>query len=679
MIKQEYRKYAAAFIFLIATLALLWLLSFTPFLEILELKSYDFRMSVLRPPLDPPSDIVIVAIDESSVTELEEQGMPLPWPRSVHALLIQTLNEAGARLIAFDVTFDRESPPYLPQEDGLLAQAIRESRAPVVLVAYVSVVNDPRFTIIRPILPIDALLQTGAAIGFATLNPDRDTVLRQARLSVGDEPSLVKQILDQIGFEMDWHQVPASKSEGDDPMILINFVGGARSILTVSYVQAIDYQQALPDGIFSGKIVLVGRSLPVEELRGGVTEADSYPSPFDLLGEAGSTMHGVEIHANALNTILRGNFIKQPSGVQGWMIAILLAVLISAAALAADQVPLKAGVSLALMAGYLALACWAFVSRDYWLPTVQPTVAMLCVFGLNTLYQYRASERERALVRQALKGYVSAQVMGEVLNNPQKLKLGGTQLEATVLFSDIVGFSKISEKFPPAELASLLNGYFTRLGDEVMNREGMINKYIGDSIMAIWGAPLPNLRHAVLACRAALAIKEIAEADDLFKTRIGLNTGPMLAGNLGHQERMEYTVIGDAVNLASRLESANKAFGTTILISQATQALLEDRFLVRTVDWIRVVGRKEPVQVFEVLARLDKPLPEAVQEMTDSFQPILQSYQAGQWARALHQIEEHLKSFPHDSVARTYLERCQRYARTPPPSSWDGVYALSSK
>ncbi len=157
-------------------------------------------------------------------------------------------------------------------------------------------------------------------------------MLRQARLSVGDKPSLVKQILDQIGFEIDWHQVPASKSEGDDPMILINFVGGARSILTVSYVQAIDYQETLPDGIFSGKIVLVGRSLAVEELRQGVSEADIYrisaadiyPSPFDLLGEAGSSLPGVEIHANALNTILRGNFIKQPSGFQGWMIAILL-------------------------------------------------------------------------------------------------------------------------------------------------------------------------------------------------------------------------------------------------------------------------------------------------------------------------------------------------------------------
>ncbi len=157
MIKQELRKYVAAFIFLAATLALLWLLSYTPFLETLELKSYDFRMSVLRPPLDPPSDIVIVAIDEGSLTEMAKQGMPWPWPRRAHALLIRTLNEAGARLIAFDVTCIDESPPYLPQEDRLLAEAIRDSRAPVVLAATIEVVNDPRFTIIRPLFPIDAL------------------------------------------------------------------------------------------------------------------------------------------------------------------------------------------------------------------------------------------------------------------------------------------------------------------------------------------------------------------------------------------------------------------------------------------------------------------------------------------------------------------------------------------
>jgi adenylate cyclase len=274
---------------------------------------------------------------------------------------------------------------------------------------------------------------------------------------------------------------------------------------------------------------------------------------------------------------------------------------------------------------------------------------------------------------------VSKQLMGEIMKHPDDLELGGVQVEATVLFSDIAGFSKLSEKTTPRELAALLNDYFTRMGDIIMKREGMINKYIGDAIMAIWNAPLPTRSHGRLACEAALEMRRVVAAMPPMRMRIGINTGPMVAGNLGHRERMEYTVIGDSVNLASRLEGANKAFGTVILISETTEALVRDFFLLRRVDRIRVVGKERPVAVFEVMAILDASDADPLVPLVDSFGTLLEAYDSRDWIHAESLCETHLDRFPGDLVAETYLKRCRRFRESPPPEDWDGVFTLEAK
>jgi adenylate cyclase len=269
--------------------------------------------------------------------------------------------------------------------------------------------------------------------------------------------------------------------------------------------------------------------------------------------------------------------------------------------------------------------------------------------------------------------------MEEVLKDPERLKLGGTQLEATVLFTDIAGFSKISESMSPQELATLLNDYFTRMGDAIMARGGMINKYIGDAIMAIWNAPLPNPQHALLACQSALEMQRIVKSMELWKMRIGVNTGQMVAGNLGHQERMEYTVIGDNVNLASRLEGANKAFGTNILISETTEAQVRNDLLLRPVDRIRVVGKERPVRVYEVVGLPDQLEDSDFSSKLSSFTNILECYESRDWERGYRVTQDHLTRFSDDSVAQTYLSRFQRFQENPPPDDWDGTYSLESK
>jgi adenylate cyclase len=664
------KRYVPALVFLIAASGGIALLSrYTPYLTILELKSYDFMIAVLRGPLPPPDDLVIVAIDESSIQEFSDR-FTWPWPRSVHGELIRVLNEAGARAVAFDVVFDLATTA---EEDRALAEAIRASRAPVVLAATLEVVSEARFQQVHQMLPIELLRNAGAHIGYVYLTPDSDGALRFARLSVGGEPTLAARTFLETGGTLDPARIPVVRATGDDPEILVNYVGPGRSIPTVSYYQALDYANALPKGIFAGKTVLVGRSLAVQDISEGKTEKDIFASPFDLL------MPGVEVHANTLQTLRRGNFLRRPGAAVLWPLIFVFGALISLLVVAVESFRLKILLSFGAMLAVLAGAASALVFTRTWIYTAQPLAIMLGVFVANTLWEYRATERERAHIRRALTGYVSRQVMNEVLRNPGSLELGGVQVQATVLFSDIAGFSKISEGITPRELATMLNDYFSRMGDAIMGHNGMINKYIGDAIMAIWGAPLPDEDHAVLACRAALDMKRIVEGmGGPIRARIGINTGPMVAGNLGHHERMEYTVIGDAVNLASRLEGANKAYGTALLISETTEELVRGKLLVREVDRIRVVGKQLPVRVFELLATPDS-VPEGLAAMVRSFEEVLRGYEARAWERTCGLVEEHLRLFPTDSVARAYQARCRKFVEEPPPADWDGVYALEAK
>lgn len=246
-------------------------------------------------------------------------------------------------------------------------------------------------------------------------------------------------------------------------------------------------------------------------------------------------------------------------------------------------------------------------------------------------------------------------------------------------------FSSLSEGLAPEELIRLLNLYFSRLTAIILQYQGTLDKFIGDAIMAFWGAPLPLPRHAALACQAALAIRqdlETAAADwqrlgfPPLKVRIGLHTGPVIVGNVGSRERFDYTVIGDTVNLASRLEGVNKLYGTQILLSEATCHQVRDEFLVRELDLVRVKGRKQPVAIFELLGRLEE---RPHYPWLDAFAAALAAYRAADWHRAAGLFQEVLREKPADPPSCCFLQRLQHLSRQPPPAAWDGVYNLNSK
>ncbi len=661
----------AAFICLICSILLVGgLASFTPLVNALESRNYDFLMQ-LRGPLAPPDDIVVVAIDNASTEQLAQLGMKWPWPRAIHGELIRALGQAGARLIVFDVVFDL---PGDPGQDAALAEAVAGSRVPIVMAASLDIVDDPRFNIVKESLPLDMLLQAGAHYGFAKLTPDGDSVIRRAPLTVGGEPALSVAAYGILKGPLDVNSVPVVDSPGGDPEILINYVGKPRSVPTVSFVQALDYEESLPSGIFRNKVAIVGRSEAIQDLsqRG----QDLFPTPF-----GGVQMSpGAEIHANVLNSLLRASYLYRVP--PRWMLVItaLLALLVTMILVLIPGIRDKVILAVMVMAGYVAAALVVFIRGDTWMWVVQPLMVSGLTLTFTVFHQYRALEKERKQIRGALEGYVSGPVMNKILADPRNLELGGEQVVATVLFSDIAGFSRIAENTTPRELSSLLNRYFASIGDSIMGCDGMINKYIGDAVMAIWGVPLPNDQHAVLACRAALKMQEVERALPEIHTRIGINTGPMVAGNLGHYRRMEYTVIGDAVNLASRLEGANKTFGTSIMISEFTEELVRGQFVLRLIDRVTVLGKEKPIKVFELIGSSYGNVSKRTLQMLRSFEAILDAYESRQWRLACDLVEAHSREYPEDVVVeKVYLHRCRQFVEQPPPVDWDGVFQMVTK
>jgi adenylate cyclase len=295
-------------------------------------------------------------------------------------------------------------------------------------------------------------------------------------------------------------------------------------------------------------------------------------------------------------------------------------------------------------------------------------------------------ERQKRLIRRAFQYYLHPMIVEQVSQHPDLLKLGGQARELTVLFSDIRGFSSIAETLSPERLVRLLNEYFTAMTEVVFKHNGLLDKYIGDGIMAVYGAPLPAEDHAFQACSTALdmvtALRTLqrrwrGEGLPHVDIGIGINTAVMVVGNMGSELRFDYTVMGDGVNLASRLEGANKEYGTTIIVSESTWAQVKDRLAMRQLDIIRVQGKAQSTRIFEVLG--PQPLTPDRAAMVGLFEAGLRAYQARRWEDARQLFQQTAAITAEDMPSRLYIQRCQMFMTTPPPPDWDGVYTMPTK
>ena len=453
--------------------------------------------------------------------------------------------------------------------------------------------------------------------------------------------------------------------------LLINYLGPPRTFPHYSVTDILSGK--IPPDTFRDKMVLVGATAAgIYDLR---------VTPFS------SAFPGVEIHATIIDNILHGNFLTHSSFTRMIDVCAIIVFGLFMGLLVRHLRPISGMAAAFLMiAAFIAVNYLAFFQFSVWLNLVYPLITMMMIYLGITIYHYFKEEREKKKIRGAFQHYLTASVINEMLKDPGKLKLGGDRKDLTVLFSDIRRFTTISEKMTPEELVMLLNEYLTAMTHQVFYFDGLLDKYMGDAIMAVFGAPLDQPDHARRACLTALAMtrelrrlqdKWTAEGRPVFDIGIGINSGEMVVGNMGSAMRFDYTVIGDMVNLGSRLESANKEYGTSIIISEFTYNNVKDIMCCRELDSVRVKGKIKPVRIFELLGeKKDEP---DFKSLIENFARALTLYREGKWDDAISAFQVALK-IKHDDFASTmYIERCKNLKQNPPAQPWDGVFVMTKK
>ncbi len=558
--------------------------------EDLERKGLDI-LFLLRGPLNKTPPIVIVSIDDSSFDQLKLQW---PWPRSLHALLVDILTEEGASVIGFDVLF---FDPSNPADDGAFKEAIRRSGR-VVLAGDVEKVKEKGFGRITIHKPLKMFRKVARAWGLTSVFPDSDNVIREGYVTWNGYHSF-----DYVVAKLYAESKGRRLKEPPGDFFFINYVGPPRSIPTVSYYQALNPDKFLPKGLFKGKIVLVGRA-PGGALALFGEGVDTFFSPYSRFST--ERMPGVEIHANAVKTIIDGDYIKRVRNERLWFVWLFFGALSAALVFARPIFVILIALLLGAASTYTSLH---FFYSNLWLPLSSLLGSSLLMLIGSISSGYAITFSERRFIKKAFSMYLPPSVVREILKDPSQIALKGELKEATVLFTDLAGFTSISEKMNPEELVSVLNRYFDRATRIVVDEGGIVDKYIGDAVMAVWGVPLPQEDHALRAVRAGIkmvkAIEELSE--ELVKEgypplriRVGIASGLVVAGNIGSTLQYNYTVIGDTVNLASRLESMNKETKTSILFSESTASGLDGSIPIEEVGFVKVRGKEKPVKVYTV-------------------------------------------------------------------------------
>jgi adenylate cyclase len=699
-----------------ALIVALFLGQMTTFLS-LENNLLDYRFKI-RGPLDvSESPIVILAIDDQSDESTPHRW---PWPRYYFAHVIENLNRAGVKAIGIDVIFDQPDING-PASDSVFAATLKKYKN-VIISGKTEATRGPSSQITL-VYPYDKFVETGVAWGLVSFDLDADGFYRRYLVGQAFNDSIygsfavevLKKYLDldpgtgvqnlPDKFKLGPFEIPKYNSYST----FINYAGPAHTFPFYSFDAVLDDSNfdlreeydidafddpgdpdlGIPPGLlYSGKlkdkIVLIGATM--QELH------DEFPTPFletrDSKGRPIQVLtNGVEIHANVVNMILTQNYLRKINWGYQLAIIIFLVILVY---LFVRYLPTLFGTIAAalLVVGYFAFAFWIFTSNNLILDISTPILAILFSFGGYNLYQYVLSQHERKMIQGAFSHYVPEKVVKEIIENPDRLTLGGEERVITVMFSDVAGFTSISEKLTPAKLVQLLNEYLTEMTDIILANDGIIDKYEGDAIMAEFGMPVPFENHAQMACKAALQMQKKLyymrekwqkEGKPQLRARIGINTGEVIVGNMGSKNVFDYTVMGDHVNLGSRLEGANKFYGTAVMISEYTYDHVKSDFYTRELDLIRVKGKEKPIKVFELIASKEASLEQKFMEMLDVYAKGLTHYKAQEWDEAIDCFENCLKLRPEDTPSSEYRSRCIEYKFNSPGPDWDGVTVMKEK
>jgi adenylate cyclase len=704
-------------------------------LEALRHNAFDVYQ-IVQPRPAANESVVIVDIDEAS---LEAFGQ-WPWPRTIVADLVDAITKSGAAIIAFDVLFpepDRTSPGItaaasrgldeetrerlrkLRSNDDILADAIRGSKVVLGQSGYrnaalkqdsgrleqtglVTVgVNPRRYVVSFPHLlrNIPQLEEAAQGRGLFSIKAEPDGMVRRVplialaggvmvsslaldviRLATGSGAIIVKA--GRAGVE--WVGVQGLEIPTDPKgRTWIHFAryGPDKYISALQLLQG----KVAPERL-AGKIVLVGTS--------AVGLFDLKTTPVN------PAMPGVELHAQILESVTAGATLNRPAYttlIELGAAAVLSLVLIVLA-------PNMGGLPLFMMGGVIAasivvLSLASFERLHLLLDYTFPLISSFSVYLVLVFTNYVQAAADRRQIRSAFSQYISPALVEQLARSPEKLVLGGERREMTVMFSDLRGFTAVAESYQddPHGLTTLMNRLLTPLTNIVIDRKGTIDKYMGDCIMAFWNAPLADPAHELNACDAALAMvdclaklneeraREAAEANQLFlplKMGIGLNSGPCVVGNMGSDLHFNYSVLGDTVNLSSRLESQSARYGVPIVVGEQTARAVSERLAVLELDRLRMKGKSRPERIFTILGHSDVAASSEFERLATLNRTMLSSYRSRDWTKALETIilcREAGRGFGLDEYYALFVTRIRSLIDVPPPAQWEGVTVLDTK
>ena len=723
---------------------LLTLFADNPVIRGLETGSLDLRFR-LRGTRPPGPEVTIVMIDDRSLDSLGR------WPlsRALFARALELIHDAGAKVVAFDLLFtepDEPMPADMRQEaraavkaltqaptdelragqlraglqrladsdrDARFAAALRSSGNVLLPIGFSftgtageepSWLSDAAYARFDPsplppvfplrpkaaVLPIALLATAAAGLGHTALAYDSDGAPRYDYVAMPFKADFLPSMPVRAAaayFGVAWSDVALALGSGvrigkltvptDRAMrLLINYRGPPRTVPSLSFADLLAGRVA--PGKLAGRIVLIGASF--------MGSRDSYPQPF------GSTpMAGVERVANIIDTIISRDFINPVSG--GWMIVVMAAVLLMAALAGAmtEFLPTR----LAALAGVAPIAVWTAAAqfaflKDVWLPLVEPVTALATAAATVLLFRYWVVDRVSRRIRSAFCHYLAPSVVERLVDSEVELHLGGERREVTIMFADLSGFTTMSTRLSPEDLMALTNSYHALMVEAVEGNGGYVNQFVGDAVMAIFGAPAPDPHHAASAARAALQIvasvmRAKAEADSRgapgYAVKIGLNTGPAVIGNVGAPKRYNYTAVGETVNIAARLEGVPEDYGCRIVVGPNTAAAISEHFVTCELDWIKVKGKDAAFSVYQLIAE-KSAFNGAELASLAQYEAGLKRYRAGDFAAA-EEIWRSEGDHPNPGVIATspplvMAGRCASL-KTTPPEAWDGIYVRATK
>ncbi|MBX7150064.1 adenylate/guanylate cyclase domain-containing protein [bacterium] len=647
---------------------------------------------------EPVQDVVVVMVDEKAIAD--DFGYYDPLPRRYLARLIDTLAAKGAQWIAIDIAFYDRLTMLDAAGDSLLLESFK--KAGNVMAVSIWHQNDEGELYIQN--PDSFFLAGLKGVGYANLQVSGGGGLATVRevkpiatMPDGQTHLAFSSLLYCLYKGMSFDDfIQSIKGEAAIPLskkgsMVINYVGPPAewkkqtdgywiqtkegSIVTYRSSR-LTGEASLPTELISGKVVIIGN--------GSEFVPDRFVTPY----YSGSNwMYGAEVHANAFLTMLHKTYIHNGSLI---LVALIILMLTSLMAMVTVRLGFAAEISLAVI---LTLTAWTtsyllFVNKGIWLPVMSIALSVWLSYFATSIYQAITEERGKKQIRNMFARYAPPAYVDELVKDPSKLELGGEEKEISILFSDIEGFTSMSENLSPKELVELLNEYLGAMTHIIFQQGGTLDKYIGDAIVAVFGAPLPQNEHALHACYAALEMqKALAELRQKWsqkglppvRNRIGLNTGKVVFGNIGSDIRYDYTAIGDHMNLSSRLEGANKNYGTYCMISEFTYNLVRERVIVRDLDVIVVKGKSKPVKVFELIGRANEPLSAEQRKLIEMYQEGIKLYRNRNWQEAIIKFEQAL-TFQHtDEPSKVYIRRCKEFMANPPNEDWDGTYHMTSK